>query len=172
MSIIKRTQLFIIGSGPYGLAAAKLAQTRGMDYLVSGLCMSFWKQHMPEGMKLRTQCDWGDSTDLEKFLQQRQLTLGQIPPVSREFFIDFVETTAKFQQLSWTPGQVIQMNYEQDIFKCIMDNGDVICAQNILLATGYYDYRFIHTELAAIFPEQRRTHTADCTRFSQFEQQR
>jgi hypothetical protein len=113
---------------------------------------------------MRTQCDWGDSTDLEKFLQQRQLTLGQIPPVSREFFIDFVETTAKFQQLSWTPGQVIQMNYEQDIFKCIMDNGDVICAQNILLATGYYDYRFIPTELAAIFPEQRRTHTADCTR--------
>jgi len=172
MSIIKRTQLLIIGAGPYGLAAAKLAKIRGMDYLVSGLCMSFWKQHMPEGMKLRTQCDWGTNSELEQFLQQRQLTLGQISPISREFFIDFVETTAKSQQLNWTPGQVTQVNHEQGIFKCVMDNGDVICAQNILVATGYYDYRFIPTELAAIFPQECHIHTADCTNFSQFDHQR
>lgn len=172
MSTIKRTQLFIIGAGPYGLAAARLAKIRGLDYLVSGVCMSFWKQHMPAGMKLRTHCDWGQSSELEHFLQQRQLTFEQISPVPREFFIDFVETTAKSQQLNLTPGQVTQVNYEQDIFKCTMDNGDVICAQNILIATGYYDYRFIPTELAAIFPEKSLTHTADCTSFSQFSNQR
>jgi len=53
-----------------------------------------------------------------------------------------------------------------------MENGDVICAQNVLIATGYYDYLFIPTELAAIFPEESRTHTADCTSFSQFSNQR
>lgn len=172
MSLIKQTQLLIIGAGPYGLAAARLAQISGLDYLVSGLCMGFWKKHMSAGMKLRTNCDWGESSELEHFLQQRELAFGQISPVPREFFIDFVETTAKSQQLNWTPGQVAQVNYEQDIFKCIMDNGDVICAQNILVATGYYDYRFIPTELAAIFPEERRIHTADCTDLSKFANQR
>ena len=172
MSIIKRTQLLIIGAGPYGLAAAKLAKIRGLDYLVCGLYMSFWKQHMLAGMKLRTHCDWGKSSELEYFLQQRQLTFGQISPVPRELFIDFVETTAKSQQLNSTPGQVAQVIYEQDIFKCIMENGDVICAQNLLVATGYYDYRFIPTELSAMFPEEHRTHTADCAGFSQFSNQR
>jgi len=112
MSTIKRTQLFIIGAGPYGLAAARLAKMRGLDYLVAGVCMSFWKQHMPAGMKLRTHCDWGESSELKHFLQQRQLTFEQISPVPREFFIEFVETTAKSEQLNWTPGQVAQMNYE------------------------------------------------------------
>ena len=172
MSIIKRTQLLIIGAGPYGLAAARLAKIRGLDYHVSGLCMSFWKQHMPAGMKLRTHCDWGKGSELEHFLQQRQLTFGQISPVPREFFIDFVETTAKSQQLNWTPEQVVQVNYEQNIFKCMMGNGDVICAQNLLVATGYYDYRFIPSELAAMFPEELCTHTADCGDFSQFANQR
>ncbi|WP_158083111.1 NAD(P)-binding domain-containing protein [Methyloprofundus sedimenti] len=171
MSIIKRTQLLIIGAGPYGLAAARLAKNRGLDYLVSGLCMSFWKQHMPAGMNLRTHCDWGKSSELEYFLQQRQLTLGQISPVPRQFFIDYVESATNSQQLNWSPEQVVQVNYEQNIFKCIMDNGDVICAQNILVATGYYDYRFIPTELAAMFPEELCTHTADCTDFSQFANQ-
>ena len=172
MSIIKRTQLLIIGAGPYGLAAAKLAKTRGLDYLISGLCMSFWKEHMPEGMKLRTPCDWGNSRELIHFLEQRKLTFEQISPVPREFFIDFVETTAKLQQLNWPSGQVAQVNYEQDIFKCIMDNGDIICAQNILVATGYYDYRFIPIELSVIFPEECLSHTADCASFGQFANQR
>ncbi|WP_428356471.1 NAD(P)-binding domain-containing protein [Methyloprofundus sp.] len=172
MSLIKRTQLLIIGAGPYGLAAARLAKIRELDYLVSGSCMSFWKQHMPPGMNLRTTCDWGESSELEHFLQQRQLTFEQISPVPREFFIDFVETTAKSEQLNWTLGQVAQVNYEQDIYKCVMDNGDVICAQNILVATGYYDYRFIPTELAAIFPEEQRIHTADCADLSKFSNQR
>jgi len=172
MSIIKQTQLLIIGAGPYGLAAARMAKMRGLDYLVTGPCMSFWKQHMPEGMKLRTPCDWGKSGELEFFLQQHQLTFGQISPVPREFFIDFVETTAKSLQLNHSPVQIAQLNFEQDMFKCIMENGDVICSQNILVATGYYDYRFIPTELAAIFPEERCIHSADSGSFSQFANRR
>ncbi len=42
----------IIGAGPYGLAAAR--RLRGLDVRVFGRPMSFWRDHMPKGMKLRS----------------------------------------------------------------------------------------------------------------------
>src|SRR5580692_10860656 len=45
----------IIGAGPYGLsAAAHLRAANGLDIRVFGEPMSFWEQHMPKGMLLRS----------------------------------------------------------------------------------------------------------------------
>src|SRR6266704_1083675 len=45
----------IIGAGPYGLsAAAHLGSVKGLTTRVFGQPMSFWEQHMPRGMLLRS----------------------------------------------------------------------------------------------------------------------
>src|SRR5919198_6298919 len=42
----------IVGAGPYGLSAA--AHLAGLDIRVFGRKMSFWREHMPRGMFLRS----------------------------------------------------------------------------------------------------------------------
>ncbi|HEX5764362.1 MAG TPA: hypothetical protein VFY27_02255, partial [Woeseiaceae bacterium] len=52
------TDLLIIGAGPFGLALAAYAQEQGIRHTVVGVPMGFWKGNMPEGMLLRSTCDW------------------------------------------------------------------------------------------------------------------
>jgi cation diffusion facilitator CzcD-associated flavoprotein CzcO len=47
-------EVAVIGAGPYGLSiAAHLAQA-GVSTRVFGQPMSFWRDHMPKGMRLRS----------------------------------------------------------------------------------------------------------------------
>ena len=82
----KNVDLLIIGAGPFGLAMAAFAQHLGIDYLVVGKPMEFWKAHMPEGMFLRSACDWHlDPTDvhtIEKFLETQGLASADVEPLS------------------------------------------------------------------------------------------
>ena len=46
--------LLVVGAGPYGVAVAAQAIERGVETVVVGRPMSFWTDHMPEGMFLRS----------------------------------------------------------------------------------------------------------------------
>ena len=52
------TDLLIIGAGPFALAVAAQAAHDGIEHLIVGKPMEFWKQNMPKGMFLRSACDW------------------------------------------------------------------------------------------------------------------
>jgi cation diffusion facilitator CzcD-associated flavoprotein CzcO len=52
------TDVLVIGAGPYGLAAAHAARRLGLTVEVLGRPMSFWREHMPAGMFLRSGPDW------------------------------------------------------------------------------------------------------------------
>ena len=52
------TRLLVIGAGPYGLSVAALARERGIETVTLGRPMGFWREHMPEGMLLRSGLDW------------------------------------------------------------------------------------------------------------------
>jgi cation diffusion facilitator CzcD-associated flavoprotein CzcO len=52
------TDLLVIGAGPYGLACAHAARRAGLDVEIVGRPMSFWREHMPAGMFLRSGPDW------------------------------------------------------------------------------------------------------------------
>ena len=44
----------IIGAGPYGLSVAAHLRAKGLPVRVFGPVMSFWEQHMPKGMLVRS----------------------------------------------------------------------------------------------------------------------
>jgi len=52
------TELLVVGAGPFGLALASAADRKGIDHVVVGRPMAFWKEHMPAGMLLRSASDW------------------------------------------------------------------------------------------------------------------
>jgi len=45
------------GAGPYGLSTAAFALEHAVETLTVGHPMSFWREHMPEGMFLRSGVD-------------------------------------------------------------------------------------------------------------------
>ena len=51
------TELLVVGAGPFGLALASAASRKGINHVVVGRPMAFWKEHMPAGMLLRSASD-------------------------------------------------------------------------------------------------------------------
>ncbi|HEX9864173.1 MAG TPA: FAD-dependent monooxygenase, partial [Acidimicrobiia bacterium] len=51
----QRLEVAIIGAGPYGLSIAAHLSQRGVDYRLFGTPMHTWRNHMPEGMWLRSE---------------------------------------------------------------------------------------------------------------------
>ena len=90
---MKETDLLIIGAGPYGLAVGSYAQRLGLECRVVGKPMSFWRNHMPAGMLLRSPTSWhldaaGELT-FERFLQVRGLTPAQASPIALGLYLDY-----------------------------------------------------------------------------------
>ena len=90
-----RTDLLIIGAGPFGLALAAYAQHLGIDHLMVGKPMEFWRSNMPSGMFLRSACDWHpDPTDadtIEAFLRVQGLTQADVEPLSLDFYLSYAQ---------------------------------------------------------------------------------
>ena len=77
----KTTDVLIIGAGPFGICLAAHVQKLGLDYLMVGKPMEFWKKHMPAGMYLRSACDWHLDVNgvytIEQYLEEQGLKPSQ-----------------------------------------------------------------------------------------------
>jgi hypothetical protein len=71
------------------------AQARQIDHLLVGKPMEFWEKHMPDGMYLRSACDWhldprNDAT-IERFLAEQGLTPAAVEPLSLAFYLTYAQ---------------------------------------------------------------------------------
>jgi hypothetical protein len=89
-----RSDVVVIGAGPYGLAAAAHLRAAGADVSVFGRPMSFWSEHMPKEMLLRS--PWPASTIGDPAnaytLDEYEAAIGPIPkPLPLERFVAYGE---------------------------------------------------------------------------------
>src|SRR5664279_1166414 len=112
--VMRRTSLLILGAGPFGLALAAEAGHQGIEHVVAGRPMSFWKEQMPEGMLLRSASDWhldgqGIAT-IEAFLTTRRLTPQDAEPLSRELYLDYCAWFAEQKGIEPVPLHVQRLD--------------------------------------------------------------
>jgi FAD-dependent urate hydroxylase len=165
----QRTDLLIVGAGPYGLALAANANHLGLDYLVVGEPMAFWRDHMPAGMYLRSASDWhldpvGIDT-IDAYLAEQGLKAADVEPLSRHFYLDYATWFQARKGISPLPEMVTRLDARSPDaagrFQATLASGDRVTARQVVLAVGFGSFPYVPADLAAMLPTGRWGHTCD-----------
>ena len=163
------TDLLIIGAGPFGLALAAQASHLGINHLVVGRPMEFWQKNMPQGMYLRSACDWHldpvNIHTIEKFLESRGQTPHEVEPLSLEFYLSYADWFSTQKQITTLPAYIERLDHVDGFVATTVD-GETIHARQVALAPGFKHFANIPNELKARLPEHRYIHTCEFTDFS------
>lgn len=134
--------------------------------------MEFWRQHMPQGMYLRSACDWHldplDRHTIESFLSLEGKTAHDVEPLSLEFYRSYAEWFQKQKQITALPTYVRQLDYSpvDNQFVASTFDGNTIHARSVVIATGFKYFAYIPEELKARLPAERFSHTCDFVDFT------
>ena len=165
-----KTKLLIIGAGPFGLGLAAYANAQGMDYIIAGRPMEFWKNNMPNGMYLRSASDWSlDPTgkaSIMNYLTKLGKTPAEVEPLSRDFYLEYCQWFQEQNGIQPLPLYVTKLEKTADHFVANLENGEVIEAENVVVAIGMGYFKNQPAELAALLPKGRYSHTCDAVEFS------
>ena len=165
---MKQTQLLVIGAGPYALSAAALAREHGIQTMVLGRPMGFWRQNMPEGMFLRSGPGWHLDPSavhtLEAYLDQRGIRPDEVDPIPVSVFLGYAEwfQTAK--------GIQVREDFTDSLaktggrFEARLRSGERIRADAVVAAPGIGHYANVPGWAAAL-PPGCTAHTCDLVRF-------
>ena len=169
------TNLLIIGAGPFGLAIAAQAAHAGVEHLVVGKPMEFWRRNMPKGMFLRSACDWHldprNVHTIEAYLQEKGKTASEVEPLSLEFYLDYVDWFQKQKNIEPRDVYIEQLDLE-DGFVATTTEGEQIRARQVVLAPGFKHFAKMPEELSTKLPENSFTHTCNFADFSNAQNKR
>jgi hypothetical protein len=155
----------IVGAGPYGLSVAAHLKARGADFRIFGPAMDTWRNHMPKGMKLKSEgfasCIYDPESllTLGKYCQAKGLPYEDLGlPVPLATFCSY---GLAFQQ-RFVPNlenrMVASLRRETGGFKLFLDNGEVVAARRVVIAVGLSYFQVMPSSLSG-FSEELVTHS-------------
>ncbi len=157
-----RTDLLVIGAGPYAYSAAAYARERGIDTHVVGEPMAFWREQMPADMYLRSGPDWSldaSGTDsFEAYFEDAGLAAADVDPIPIGVFLDHTDWFARRKGLEADRRMVADLTKDGP-FVAAMADGSTITADKVLSVPGIKHF----TQLPAWYddvPADRRGHTS------------
>lgn len=165
------TELLVIGAGPYALSTAALARERGIDTVVLGRPMGFWRENMPAGMFLRSGPDWhldaaGEHT-LDAYLQERQIRSEEVDPIPIGVFLDYADWFRQRKAIDVQEEFVTGLAKPNGRFEATLESGERIVADAVVAAPGIRHYRHLPEWASALTPGCA-AHTCDLVRFEEF----
>lgn len=173
-----KTDLLIIGAGPFGLAVAAQAAHDGIEHLVVGKPMEFWRANMPKGMFLRSECNWHldplEVHTIEAFLQTLGKTPHDVEPLSLDFYLSYADWFQQQKRIEPYPVYIQRLDRSEANahFVATTFDGEVINAQKIVLAPGFKHFANIPAELKAKLPHERFRHTCEYVDFNRAQETR
>jgi len=161
----KQIPLLIIGAGPFGLAMSAHAKHLEIDHIIVGKPMEFWKMNMPDGMFLRSACDWHFDPENEhtinKFLELQGLEYTDVEPISKDSYLSYAQWFIEQKQIDVLPTYVRKLDQVPEGFSALLNDGTTINAKFVVVATGFKYFKFIPEQLIKDLPKESYTHSCD-----------
>jgi cation diffusion facilitator CzcD-associated flavoprotein CzcO len=161
------TPVLIVGAGPFGLAVDRFLTHHGVEHRTLGRPMEFWRNGMPDGMVLRSGCDWpldpvGELT-LGAYLRERGTSPEAAEPLALALYLDYTRWFEERARLSPDPRYVRRLDAATEgpgRFHATLDDGATMTADVVVMALGFGAFENVPPELARMIPPDRLTHTS------------
>ena len=165
---MERTPLLVIGAGPYGLSVAAHALERGIDTIVLGRPMGFWRDHMPAGMLLRSGADWyidaAGLHTLEAYLEVQGIAPRSVDPIPLQLVLDYADWFTRSKHLLVRDQLVTRLTKPDGRFEAELATGERIFADAVVAAPGISSFQNLPS-WADRLPPEIAGHTCDVVGF-------
>lgn len=162
----------IVGAGPYGLAAAShLRQIKGLDVLVFGEPMRFWRTAMPSGMLLRSAWSASHIADPNATLTLDAYTVSSgnhlAPPITLERFVDYGLWYQRAAVPDVDTRKVCRIEPYGEKFQLTLEDGTDVTASRVIVAGGICAFAARPAAFDQV-PAALASHTSEGTNLSRF----
>ena len=163
---MSHSEVVIIGAGPYGLSIAAHLKAYDVDFRIFGHPMHTWRTHMPKGMYLKSEgfasslSEPGSTFTLEAYCREKGLPYSHTNlPVPLEVFSSYgIEFQQRFVG-ALEQHQVESVQRSPEGFRIRLEDGEIISARRVVVASGLANYEYTPPTLAAL-PKEFVTHSS------------
>lgn len=161
----------VVGAGPYGLSCAAHLQERGLQVAIFGRPLNLWREHMPQGMLLRSfwwASNLSDSSHrygLEQYFQEQNLQ--GVDPFPMETFIDYGLWFQKHAVPNVDETYVKTIEQRERQFTLTLADGRMLQSRAVVMAPGLHYYCYCPTEYSHL-PAELVSHTSNHASLDRF----
>ncbi|HUA21531.1 MAG TPA: NAD(P)-binding domain-containing protein [Bryobacteraceae bacterium] len=167
----------IVGAGPYGLSLAAHLKARRLEFRIFGRPMETWLNHMPQGMRLKSEgfastlYDPDSLLPLSRYCEEQGLAYADIGlPIPLETFTGYGLEFQKRLVPELEERLVQSVSRSASGFHIVLSNGETASARKVVVAVGLSYFQYVPPMLANL-PEDRATHSSGHQTFDQFRDQ-
>jgi thioredoxin reductase len=158
-----RTEIAIIGTGPYGLSLAAHIGNAGLPFRIVGKVMETWREQMPEGMLLKSDGFASNLSDahaectLEGYCAEKSIAYDHTRvPVKLSTFAAYGQEFQRRMVPQVEEAKLTRLERGGDGFLLTLDTGETFSARKVVLAVGITHYAYVPPVLGNLPPEVLR----------------
>ena len=163
---MKVCDVVIIGAGPYGLSVAAHLRARGVEFRIFGKPMHTWQEHMPKGMRLKSEgfasslYEPDSKFTLEAYCKERGLPYADTAlPVPLETFTAYGLEFQKRYVPELENKLVVSLKRTAKGYEVGLEDGEVTIARKVVVAVGLTHYEYVPPVLASL-PQTHASHSS------------
>ncbi len=164
---MEKTDILIIGAGPYGIGLANELQHQGLDFRICGQPFSLWLKHTLDNLVLKT--SWHTSEIFSRdhrfsvvnFLRThypRDWKKKLAAPVPIGLYREYIQTVLSEISFPVDESFVTQLENRDGHFLAVLDSGKKIEARQVIIATGIEPHRYLPDALCTL-PRDKVIHS-------------
>jgi thioredoxin reductase len=172
-----RTDVAIIGAGPYGLSIAAHLADRGVSFRIFGKPMESWLTQMPRDMLLKSEgfasslYDGGGEFSLGSYCRQKGVPYADLGlPVPLRTFCEYGLAFQRRVVPTLEDAKVTALTKTPEGFALRLDTGGTLSARRVVMAVGISHFAHMPESLAGL-PQTLVSHSSGHTGFARFKGQ-